>query len=235
MIKIAVCDDEQIICDMLTKAVSAHMGQINEPYEIDAFFNAAGLLQSLSHYNILLLDIQMPGLNGLMLAKRLREAESRSALIFVTALKEHVFDAFEVEATDYICKPIDGERLSKALDRALQKVKTDGEKCLFIKTLNWSKSVKLSTIYYCEAMNRKVYLYTQNGVVDYYAKIEELEKQLDYRFVKCHRSYLVNLDYLTQYSDGQITLENGTNIPVSRLRHPVFMEAMMRYMKKKEA
>ncbi|MDR1701485.1 MAG: LytTR family transcriptional regulator, partial [Sporomusaceae bacterium] len=82
--------------------------------------------------------------------------------------------------------------------------------------------------------NRKIYLYTQNGAIDYYGKLEELEKQLDYRFVRCHRSYLVNLDHLNEYANGEIKLTNKTCVPVSRLRYQEVLAAMMEYMKKKE-
>lgn len=234
MIRISICDDEDVICDMLRQQVSSHMDDLKKPYEIKCYTNAAQLMQSPLHYDILLLDIQMPELDGLTFAKKLRENEMDCALIFITALEEHVFDAFEVEAIDYICKPIDDKRLKKALERALKKAEASDDKYLLIKTMNWCKSIKISSIYYCEIINRKIYLHTQNSVIDYYCKIEDVEKQLDYRFVRSHRSYLVNLDYLIEYANGQITLENGALVPVSRLRHQELMEAMMQYMKKKE-
>lgn len=175
----------------------------------------------------------MPEQDCITLAKKLRETQSGSAIIFISALKEHVYDAFEVEALDYICKPIDEARLQKALSRAVVKLREQGNKSLFIQTMNWCKSVKLEDIYYCEVINRKIYLYTKSGTIEYYRKLEAVEQQLDYRFARCHRSYLVNLDYLLEYTGGQILLENGAHVPISRLRHQDFMEAMMRYMKRK--
>ncbi len=147
-------------------------------------------------------------------------------------MAEYVYDAFEVEAFDFICKPIEEIRLHKTLNRAFKKLGKN--KSLFIQTMNWCKSVKLDDIYYCEVINRKIYLRTQNGVIEYYCRLEDTEKQLDYRFVRCHRSYLVNLDYLLECTNGQIILENGEHVPTSRLRHQDVRDAMMLYMKRKE-
>ncbi len=233
MFEIAICDDEALFCDALAQNTSAYMEQSGESYRLRCFYSADELLSCGDRFDIILLDIQMPGIDGMGLARRLRDEGARTAIIFVTAMREQVFDAFELEAVDYICKPIDEVRLRKALERALQRVNADGEKQLLIKTMNWSRSVKISEIMYCEVINRKVYLHTKGGVIDYYSRIEDVEKRLDNRFVKCHRSYLVNLDYFANYENGCVTLENGARIPVSRLRHQNFTEAMMRYMKRK--
>ena len=233
MIKIAICDDEEIACEELKVKILAYAGKKKEHFEIECFFSAAKLLRTSCAYDIFFLDIQMPEQNGLELAKQLRKNGGRGVIIFITALAEYVYDSFEVEAFDYICKPIEEIRLLKALDRAFKKLDENENRSLFIQTMNWCKSVKLDDIYYCEVINRKIYLHTKNGVIEYYCRIEDIEKQLDYRFVRCHRSYLVNLDYLLEYTNGQITLENGEHVPTSRLRHQDFMDAMMSYMKRK--
>lgn len=175
----------------------------------------------------------MPEQDGLELAKRLRKDGVRGIIIFLTAFAEYVYDAFEVEAFDYICKPIKEIRLYRTLERAFYKLGESESRNLFIQTTNWCKSVKLDDIYYCEVINRKIYLHTQNGVIEYYCRLEDIEKQLDYHFVRCHRSYLVNLDYLLEYANGQVILENGEHVPTSRLRHQDIMDAMMIYMKRK--
>ncbi len=233
MIKIAICDDEPAVCQIMSRKVEDYMHVLKEHCEIKCFISATQLLKTSCSHDLFLLDIQMPEQDGITLAKKIRESQNRSIIIFITALSESVYDAFEVEALDYICKPIDESRLQKALNRAVTKIKENKNNSLFIQTMSWCKSVKLEDIYYCEVKNRKIYLHTKNGVIEYYCKLEELEKQLDYRFVRCHRSYLVNLNYLLEYSAREITLENGERVPASRLRHQEFMDAMMLYMKRK--
>ncbi|MEA4919912.1 MAG: LytTR family DNA-binding domain-containing protein [Clostridiaceae bacterium] len=233
MVKIAICDDEKVAHEILEKKISSYMDSQKEHYEIKCFFSAAALLKTSCAFDLFFLDIQMPEQDGITLAKKIRENENRGAIIFITALSERVYEAFEVEAFDYICKPIVDMRLHKTLDRAIRKLHENENKSLFVQTMNWCKTVKLEDIYYCEVINRKMYLHTKNGVIEYYCTLEDMEKQLDYRFVRCHRSYLVNLDYMKEYGGGQIELENKEYVPVSRLKHQEFMEAMMSYMKKK--
>lgn len=233
MIKIAICDDEKEACEALRDKIFHYMQEKKEHFEIECFFSASTLLQTSCTYDMLLLDIQMPEQDGLTLARKIRANDSHSIIIFITALTEYVYDAFEVEAFDYICKPVADMRLHKVLDRALNKLSTNENKSLLIQTINWCKAVKLDDIYFCEVINRKIYLHTKSGVIAYYSKLEDIEKKLDSRFFRCHRSYLVNLDYLLEYTNGQIILENGENVPTSRLRHQDFMDAMMLYMKRK--
>lgn len=132
-------------------------------------------------------------------------------------------------ASDFI-KPVKDVRLALTLDRALKKLNRRKEPHLLVRTLNQCRSIAFNSIFYCEVINRKLYLHTQDGIIDYYGKMDALEMQLDNRFFRCHRSYLVNLEYLKTYSEGQLLLQDGSRIPVSRLRHGEFMEAMLQYM-----
>lgn len=233
MIRVAVCDDEPYVCEIIKEKVSELMAEAAMPAEISCYARGYDLLKDGFQYDILFLDVLMPGMDGVDLAKKLREMGNVCQIIFITGFKERVFDAFLVEAVDYLCKPIDLCRLKSALYRALKGLEKKEEKALFIQTMNWSKSVKLGNIYYCEVINRKIYLHTREGTLEYYSRLEDVEKQLDYRFLKCHRSYIVNLDFLSEYSDGQIMLENGDQIPVSRKRRQEFMKIFLQYMKTK--
>ena len=230
MIKIAICDDEPLLQEQLARELSAIHAPLGQTFTADYFSNGLKLLASPLNYDLVFLDIRMPGPNGITLAQTLRSRKFQGALIFVTAFMEHMPDAFEVEATDYLVKPIQPKRLEGALMRAIKRLKEQSGKSLFIQTMNWCKTVKFGQIYYAEVINRKIYLHTRDGVIEYYGKMKELEPQLSPHFIQCHRSYLINPDYLTEYADGMITLENHAQIPVSRKYHPIRMTRMMEYM-----
>ncbi len=187
MMKIAICDDEKFACEDIKQKILAYVEETEEHCEIECFFSAAELLQTSCSYDLFFLDIQMPEQDGLALAKKIRENESQGIIIFITALAECVYDAFEVETFDYICKPVDEARLQRTLGRAFKKLRETENRSLFIQTMNWCKSIKLDDIYFCEVINRKIYLHTKNEVIEYYCKIEDVEKQLDDRFVRCCR------------------------------------------------
>ena len=139
-------------------------------------------------------------------------------------------DAFEVEAADYLGKPADRERLERTLKRVLKKLRTDKEESFCIRTANWCRTIPFGEIYYCEVMNRKMFVHTKQGVVDYYGKMREAEAQAFPYLIRCHRSYLVNPRFLREYVGGEIRMENGERIPVSKNYRQAFMERMLAWM-----
>lgn len=234
MFRIAVCDDEEALCLQLKQKAAEKLEEWRQPFEIICYTEPLELMHSAEVFDLLFLDIQMPELDGVALAKRLREQKVPCAIIFVTVCRDGMLDAFEVEASDYLLKPVDEGRLERALARVLKQWKQrkgQEEKRLFIQAKGWARSIRSSDIYYCEVINRKIYLHTKNGVIEYYGKMTDLEKQLELPFLKCHRSYFVNLYYLQQYADGSILLENGAQIPVSRRCHQSLLDAMLLLMK----
>lgn len=230
MIQIAVCDDEPVMCGFLEAKLISLLESRRVIYSITCYTSSSELLNAPVAYDLIFLDIQMPGFDGMETARKLRERIADCILIFVTVLKECMPEAFEVEAFDYLIKPVKDVQLALTLDRALKKLSRRKEPHLLVRTLNQCRSIAFNSIFYCEVINRKLYLHTQDGIIDYYGKMDALEMQLDNRFFRCHRSYLVNLEYLKTYSEGQLLLQDGSRIPVSRLRHGEFMEAMLQYM-----
>lgn len=234
MIRIAICDDEPEMGRQLKDAITRQTSSWKEPTEIVCFTEAAELLNFFDSYDILFLDIRMPGLDGVSLARQLRKQGFDGALVFETALNEHMGEAFEVEAADYLCKPLNEERLAQTLQRVRKRL-SRMEKRLLVRTASWCRVVRFGDIYYCEIINRKLYLHTKSGVIEYYGRIREAELELVPPFIKCHRSYLVNPEYLTGFAGGQLTLENGERLPVSRGRQQELLDAMLYYMAGREA
>lgn len=230
MIQIAVCDDEPVMCRILKEKLAFLLKSYKESCSITSYISSAELLNTTIAFDLIFLDIQLPGFDGIETARQLRERMPDCTLIFVTILKDCMSKAFELEAFDYLIKPIDEERFVSTLDRALKRLCRRREPHLLIRSMNQYRSIALSSVFYCEVINRKLYLHTQEGIIDYYGKMEEIEKQLDNRFFRCHRSYLVNLDYFKSYSEGQLFLKDGSTVPVSRLRHREFMETMLQHM-----
>ena len=231
MLHIAICDDEKIMCDTLQKNISEILQNTSVTYCIDCYTNAEQFYAVCQQYHLLFLDIDMPNYNGVTLAKNIRKKQIHCEIIFVTILKEYVLNAFEVEALDYIYKPIDTKRLQNALHRAMKKLQKKQQKSLFIQTKYMTQNINISQIYYIEVINRKIYVHTQYDTIEYYDKLEQVQKQLDKRFIKCHRSYIINMDYFYQYQNNIITLQNGQTVPVSRLRQKELLDAILQYMK----
>ena len=234
MISIGVCDDEAYMLDILTEKISAFFKQENMEITIFRFQNGEALLDYDKKFDIVFLDIQMGDPDGLETAKELRSRGYNGFLIFITVLQEYVFHAFEVQAFDYLVKPLQEDNFSRTMSRLLLSIRSHkGKQLLIQKGTEWS-IVPFDDIVYCEIINRKVYLHLKDEpVLDYYDKIETLERKLDERFFKCHRSYLINLQYLKSYKAGQAYLTNGETIPVSRLRGDEFSTVILQYIKER--
>ncbi len=222
MIHIAVCDDEKY--DFFRRK--------NMETVIWQFSNGKELLESDKTIDILFLDIQMKEMNGMETARILRSRKFKGFLIFITVLKEMVFDSFEVQAYDYLVKPIEKKQFEKTMERLFSSMQDASQANLLVQRGYESSIIPFDEIVYCEIIDRKVYLHlVSSEIIDYYDRIENLERRLDGRFFRCHRSFLINLKYLKSYKNKTAYMENGKEIPVSRLRSKEFSGVILQYMK----
>ena len=235
MIKIAICDDEPMMAQELAGHLAEYMKEKSiTAYDLSSFPDGRALLDAADRFDVIFLDIQMEQPDGMETARLLRRRGDHSLLIFVTVLKECVFDSFQVEAFDYLLKPLDGARFRQTMDRVLRSLEQRTAEDLVIQRGTGCEVVPLSDIVYCEVLGRKIYLHKNDGaVIDYYHKLADLERHVDGRFFKCHRSYLVNLDYVRGCQDGQVLLSQGERIPASRLRERELTQSLLRYMKER--
>lgn len=232
MIKFAICDDEAFMAEELLARLSEYMNEKQLfDYEVSRFSDGRSLLESGDDFDLIFLDIQMEQIDGMETARRLRQQESQSLLVFVTVLRECVFEAFEVQAYDYLVKPFEDGRFRRLMDRALQSLSGRTTESILIRRGTSCKVIWLSDIEYCEVMGRKIYIHQKSKeIIDYYEKLEDLERRVGERFFRCHRSYLVNLDHVCGCSGGRIRLRGGNEIPVSRLREQDLKKALLRHM-----
>lgn len=231
MISVAICDDEKYMSDQIEKSVSDFFHGKNMEVVVSQFPCGEELLRYDKPIDLLFLDVQMKETDGMTVARKLRKRGFRGFLIFVTVLKEMVFQSFEVQAFDYLVKPIEQRQFDKTMERLLESMQNAGEANLLVRRGYESHIIVLDDIVYCEIIDRKVYLHLiSSKIIDYYERIENLESRLDDRFFRCHRSFLINLQYLKSYQDQTAYMEDGTRIPVSRLRSKEFSGVILRYM-----
>lgn len=232
MIHIAVCDDEKLMSDEIRKMTSSFFRSKNIEIHTVQFSCGEELLSYEKQIDILFLDIQMRGTDGMETARKLRERRFRGYLIFITVLREMVFQSFEVQAYDYLLKPINTAAFEKTMERLLGSMLNAEKASLLIQKGYESRIISQEDIVYCEIIDRKIYLnLASSEVVDYYDRIENLEGRLNTGFFRCHRSYLINLKYLRGYKNGTAYMAGGKEIPVSRLRSREFSNVILQYMK----
>ena len=224
---IAVVDDE--------KAIREHVCALIEEQQpgsvIEAYATGEELLASGKRFDIVFLDIQMEGMNGIEAARELRERQEDTVLIFITGVKEYVFDALDLYAFQYLLKPIDEGKFAEVLQRAAGEAKKKKEKkCLFIRTRNLT--LDQSEILYIESRAKKVEIHTAGAdkAIEIYAAMDELERQLGEDFYRCHRAYIVNMAQITEYDNESITLTNGDKVYLTKKKYGEFVKAYMWFL-----
>ena len=204
----------------------------NREISLRMFSGGEELLSYNGQIDILFLDIQMKDMDGMETARKLRADKFRGFLVFITVLKEMVFQSFEVQAYDYLVKPVDDKQFEKTMERLYASMQNASEDSLLVQKRYEGRIIREDEIVFCEIIDRKIYLNLASGeVVDYYERIENLETKLNNRFYRCHRSYLINLKHLKGYKNGTACMDNGKEIPVSRLRSREFSGVVLQYMK----
>ena len=237
MIRIAICDDEANTRAYLLSLIRAQ----SCPCEIVEYVSAGDCLADTREVDLLFLDIELAPsgdrLDGMALARTIRERATgpQPVIIFVTGYERYVFDAFDVGAFQYLLKPVDEEKFSQVFSRAVAQIGTAKEKLgpvLTLQSANTSKTVPLDSIFYIESSNHKVELHLKDGEFACYAKIGDLELELQDQFFRIHKGYLVNLSYVDGYSKSEVTLTNGERLLLSKYKYQDFVKAYLRFLKR---
>ncbi len=226
---IAVVDDEKAIREHICGLVEERQPESR----IEAYATGGELLASGKRFDIVFLDIQMEGMNGIEAARNLREKNANlgvedTVLVFITGIKDYVFDAFDLYAFQYLLKPIDERKFAEVLEKAVREAaKKKERRVLFIKSRNLT--LDQSEILYIESRAKKVEIHTKGAAqaIEIYAAMDELEGQLGENFYRCHRAYIVNMDCITEYDGESITLTNGDRVYLTKKKYGEFVKAYM--------
>ncbi len=230
ILNIAICDDEEAIREQIKELIEKERpGVCPGIYE-----TGDGLLAAGGQFDLVFLDIQMDGTNGIETAKILRERDEDTILIFITGIREYVFEAFDVAAFHYLLKPIEEDKFHEVFGRAereLEKRKKQRRETVFIKTRNRGFALEKDSILYIESRGKKVEIHTTGETIEAYVSMNELEGQLGAGFYRCHRGYLVNMAYVTEYDSESIILNNGEYVYLAKEKYGEFVKAYMRYLR----
>ena len=234
MLHIAVCDDESPVRESIVKALARYDKENSIDMEITEFASADSLLTSYpQNVDLILLDIYMPGMDGMDAAKAIREFDPDVCIIFITTMYQRAIEGYKVRAFGFIRKPVSYEEFSHELGDAIRNIERAREKehYITVKSSGRSYRIPVSRISFCEVRGHYVSLCVDGEVKEYRCPIRELEEQLGgYGFFRCHASYLVAADAIQEIRQADILLKDGNIVPISQRRRKAFLNSLSEYL-----
>lgn len=231
MYRIAVVDDQEEGRAGLKAFIKRYASERKMAVEIFEFEDGESFLKSFkNNYEIVLLDIEMGGIDGMETARRLREQDENVCLIFVTRLANYAVQGYGVRALDFLVKPVNYENFSLKMDRAVTEAERAAKKEILLVTTQGNVRVRTADIFYVEVMNHTLIYHTKDGDLSVRGSIRDCEEKLaPCDFARCNKSYLVNLYYVTEIRRGEIRV-GDVYLPIGTTKKQTFMKQLTEYM-----
>lgn len=218
MLRIAICDDEIMAREALRFALEKVMQEPRESivYEFSSGESAAKWIKNHpGEIDLLFLDVEMKGMNGMEAATEIRKSDAHIKLVFVTGFTDYVFQGYQVDALDYIVKPASKEQIKVLLERVRVLMGQDDKECFVFRNTEGTYRMALSQICYFYSEKRLVYLVTKEREYGFYEKLTTIETQLEERFIRIHQRYLVNPKHVTFMGTETVSI-GKIHLPISR-------------------
>lgn len=232
MISFTICEDEPYFLDSIKELLNQYSNLKNIEISVNEFSNGEDFLSSGQNADIILMDIELPGMDGMKVVEQLRNKGNCAQVIFITAYRKYVFQAFDVEAIYYILKPIDPNKFFVAINKAIERMVCRYDNALMITNGNTSLKILTKNIRFCEVFNHEVIIHTKTQKYNYSGTLDSLEKLLDDFFYRCHRSYIVNMNYVTARVSDIAYIEGGDKVLISRRKQLKFGEKLLAICRK---
>lgn len=231
MIKAAIIEDEKSAADLLI-GYFARFGKENQRiFDVSWFPEAGSFLANYQPiYDIVLMDIELPGMNGMKASEELRKKDPVVTLIFVTNMAQFAVKGYEVQAFNFMVKPVAYSNFEINLKKVLAHLSENKESELLVSLPSGVVRVLSSTLKYIEVKGHHLSYHTESGVIETSGTLKKVEGQLSSaHFVRCNSYYLVNLRYVSEI-DGYWAVVGGERLAISRPKRMTFMQALNHYL-----
>ncbi len=231
MLQVAIIEDAESDRKILTDYLDRYSEEKKQEFQVSCYSNALSFINDDgTEFDIVLMDILMPKMNGMEAANKLREVNESACLIFVTNMSEYAVEGYQVNAMDYLLKPVQYSRFEAALDKAVKHCALRRHHVLSFQTADGLVRLDSFDIYYIQSYKHYLYIQTLNDEYRIRSSMKEMEQQLnDQLFFRCDNSYIINLEHVSEIKRDTAVV-GSWNVPVSRMRRKDFVNAFTCYL-----
>lgn len=234
MLRIAICDDEKIICRQLEDMLSDISKEINQVMETEVYYSGEELCNFLikgNQYDLIFLDIEMYEINGVDVGKKIREElnDELTQIVYISSKESYAMELFEVRPLNFLIKPFNKVKIESVVLKAIKLIETENY-CFEYKNNNITFAVPINDILYFESHGRKVNIILKNEteIKSFYGKLSTVEEQINnIDFVMIHKSYLINLSFCIEYTYEYIKMTNQEILTISQNNRKAVREKLM--------
>lgn len=231
MLKVAIVDDDINHLEVLKSHIVRYQEENNLEIEITTFSSGLHLIVDYEPiYNIIFLDIGLPHMNGIEVAKSVRTIDPYSIIIFITNMEQYAIKGYEVNAYDYMIKPIDYFLFSIRLRDVIRKIANIESRYITITTKDESRNIKANEILYFDVSDHLITVHTNKNEYQMLGSLKEMEEELkDCYFIRCNKSFLINLQYVKRVKADRLILQGDRIVKISRNKHKEVRAAFIEY------
>jgi DNA-binding LytR/AlgR family response regulator len=231
-LKVAIVDDEPHWLSVLSSYLKRYGQEHDLTFTVSYYQNGAKFLEEYRcDCDIVLMDIEMPGIDGMRISQQLRKLDGEVSLIFITRMAQYALQGYDVQARYFLVKPISYNDFAFKLTATIQWLKQQTDGFILVNAENATRKVPLNSIYYIEVVKHCMILHTTDGEIEQWNKpLKDMEAQLaPYNFVRCSSGFLINLKYI-QRVQGNSVFVADREIPISRNKKAEFLSALVAYV-----
>jgi two-component system response regulator LytT len=236
MLKIAICDDDSIFRSILEQMINKALETANHEIELQSYDDGDQLLKYLetdpTGIDILFLDVMLGAGSGLDYGQILRDRHPQVQTIYMSADANYSLDVFDLEPVYFLHKPIDLDRLNRALDLAIRRVEDRGSSHLKVGNRGHQFNILFSEIIFIESERRIIIVHRKGSPYRFYGQLDDIEKMVPDYFIRCHQSYLVNMNFIQAVVNGRFVLNNGRIIPIAQKRRTASRSRFQEFINK---